>query len=312
MTAPAGRALRGVVVAYGAPELLAAALGGLQGRYEVTVVDNSSDAEVAAAARRAGARYLDPGANLGYAAGVNVGLGAGPEGSDVLLLNPDATISPPALERLHEALLAEPSLACVAPAQRAPGAARPAPVRWRWHTPLSSWAEAAGVAPRPGRGFLSGAVLLLRAEALADLGGFDERYFLYAEEEDWQRRARRRGWTLAVVPDAVAEHAAGGTQRDMDVLRLRLHSSTERYLRKWYRTPGWQLHRAGVVAGQLVRALVRGGEPRRAAVALARLYLREPDRAARERGVVPAPPAEALTPGRSWARGRRRGRGTGP
>ena len=301
-----------VVVAYGAPELLAASLGGLEGRYEVTVVDNSSDADVAAEARRAGARYLDPGANLGYAAGVNVGLGAGPEGSDVLLLNPDATISPAALERLHRALLAEPSLACVAPAQRAPGAARPVPARWRWHTPLSSWAEAAGMASRPDRGFLSGAVLLLRAEALADLGGFDERYFLYAEEEDFQRRARRRGWRIAVVPDAVAEHAAGGTQRDMDVLRLRLHSSTERYLRKWYGAAGWQLHRAGVVAGQLVRAVVRGGGARRAALALARLYLRGPDRTARERGVVPAPPADVVSPRRSWARGRRRGGGTRP
>ena len=298
--APAGgRDLVVVVVAYGAPRLLAEALGAIGGRYPVTVVDNSSDAEVAAVASHAGARYLDPGANLGYAAGVNRALAEAPEAADVLLLNPDAAIGGADVARLHEALLSDAALACVAPAQRPPGAARPAPSTWRWHTPLSSWAEAAGISHRAGRGFLSGAVLLLRAEARADVGALDERYFLYAEEEDWQRRARRRGWRTRYVPDVEAAHDAGGTQHDIGTLQLRLHSSTERYLRKWYGPAGWQLHRAGVVAGQLVRALVRRRAPRRAALALARIYVAGPDGTARRRGLVPEP----VTSRRSWARG---------
>ncbi|MEI2828104.1 MAG: hypothetical protein V9F04_18115 [Dermatophilaceae bacterium] len=38
-----------------------------------------------------------------------------------------------------------------------------------------------------------GSVLLLRAEALEQVGGFDEDFFLYAEETDWAKRARTAG-----------------------------------------------------------------------------------------------------------------------
>ena len=56
-------------------------------------------------AEHAGARYLDPGANLGFASGVNLGLEhVVATGVDVLLLNPDAIVVPGVVERLHRAL----------------------------------------------------------------------------------------------------------------------------------------------------------------------------------------------------------------
>ncbi len=83
-----------VVVAFGAPDLLEVCLDTLGDAYPLLVVDNSSDAKVRAVAARHGARYVDPGANLGFAGGVNVGLAErGRPTADVLLLNPDASIT---------------------------------------------------------------------------------------------------------------------------------------------------------------------------------------------------------------------------
>ena len=48
-----------------------------------------------------------------------------------------------------------------------------------------------------GWGYVIASVLLVRGEALVDVGGFDEGFFLYAEEADWERRATRRGWTVS-------------------------------------------------------------------------------------------------------------------
>ena len=79
-----------VVVAYGGAAELDRSLAALERNVPVTVVDNSSSSEVSAAARRHGASYVDAGSNLGFAAGVNLGLKRlelnPPE--NVLLLNP--------------------------------------------------------------------------------------------------------------------------------------------------------------------------------------------------------------------------------
>ena len=107
-----------VVVAFGAPELLDACLGALEGTLPVVVVDNSSRADVRAVSERHGTRYVDPGRNLGFAGGVNVGLAhRGLATDDVLLLNPDARVAPGDVDRLQRCLRATPRLACVAPAR---------------------------------------------------------------------------------------------------------------------------------------------------------------------------------------------------
>ena len=110
-----------LVVAFGAPELLDRCLTGLEGRLPVVVVDNSSDPSVRAVVERHGATYVDPGRNLGFGAGVNAGLEhraltGDPVPNDLLLLNPDATITPDAVTRLRDRLHAADDLACVAPA----------------------------------------------------------------------------------------------------------------------------------------------------------------------------------------------------
>jgi hypothetical protein len=90
-------------------------------------------------------------------------------------------------------------------------------------------------------------------------------------------------------PDITAEHAGGGTDASRTRVRLRLHAAIERYVRKWYGPVGWAVFRAGTLVGLALRVAGRGGARRRSAVALARLYLEGPDRAARRTGAVPPP-----------------------
>ena len=250
------RGLQVLIVAYGSPELLRQCLTALGDCYPVTVVDNSSSAAVREICDAARTQYLNPGRNAGFAAAVNIGLKSRQEGSDILLLNPDATVCPAVVEELREAMRRLPRAACVAPRQRAPGAMAFDQVEWPFPTPFDAWCTAFGLARfKRARGFVIGSVLLLRDEAIADVGLFDERYFLYAEEADWQRRATLRGWSSHCVSQAVAEHLGSGTSSNARLRDLRFYAAQETYIRKWHGRIGWQLYRAAIVVGALLRAM---------------------------------------------------------
>ncbi len=270
-----------LVVAYGAAGLLEACLQRLGGELPVLVVDNSSDEDVREVARAHRAVYLDPGTNLGFAGGVNLGLAnRSVPSADLLLLNPDASITPSGVAGLRRSLHERDDLACVAPSQRDPTDGTPARVAWPFPTPLGAWIDAVGLGRlRERTGFLIGSVLLLRAEALRQVGPFDERFFLYSEETDWQRRARDLGWTVALDPEVVADHVGAGTGGDERRRETYFHASTERYVRKYFGSPGWWVFRTGVMVGALLRAVARSGEGARAAAFRFRLYRSGPCRA---------------------------------
>ncbi len=279
------RPLDVIVVAFHHPELLRRALAPLL-EFPITVVDNSSDAEVRAVCEDLGVRYLDAQRNGGFACGVNLGLARRqhPDG-DVLLLNPDAVISADAVHRLRAALRADPRLGSVGPAQTdADGT--PARVSWPFPSPAGTWLEAVGLGRlRTADDFVIGSVLMLRAEALDQVGGLDEEFFLYAEETDWARRATTMGWRHAVVPDATAVHVGAATSSDPQVRETHFHASQERYLRKHFGRVGWTIARFGQVVGASARYAVLRGDRRLEAGRRARLYARGPASVQAELGV---------------------------
>jgi len=282
-----------IVVAFGAAEMLRSALAPLAGQFAITVVDNSSQREVRDVTEHFGAVYLDPGRNFGFAAGVNYALGRRQRrGADVLLLNPDAEIAAEGVRALQTALHAGPRIASTGPAQ-VDGSGRSAKVAWPFPSPGLSWLEAFGLQrlrrQRPGRQFIVGSVLMLRRDALADVGRFDEGFFLYAEETDWAFRAHQRGWVHVLVPQAVAIHHGGGTSKDSRRRELHFYASQERYYTKHFGRLGWQAGRGGMVVAAAVRALIRTGDARQSELARLGLYLRGPLRAeaARADGLLP-------------------------
>ncbi len=278
------RRLSIIVVAYHAADSLKRCLHAVSGVGEITVVDNSCSSAVREVAETAGVAYLDPGRNLGFGAGVNVALRRIVTGSpsDVLLLNPDAELRATEALRLVARLHAPQSARIAALSPSLLGVdGRPQRVMWPFPSPWRAWLEAAGFGRLNRReDFAVGAVLLLRWEALREVGLFDEQYFLYAEETDWQRRARGHGWLAGVADDISAKHVGGGSSSDERRRAALFHAGGETYQRKWHGVVGWQLYRAAVLVGCLPRIATRTGSGRVAARLRLSLYARGPRRAA--------------------------------
>lgn len=267
-----------VVVAYGPVDLLRAALEALGDGFAVRLVDNGLSDEVRDLAETRGADYVRPSVNVGFGAAVNLGLARSARGVDVLLLNPDARLRGEDVLALQRVLHEQPRTAAVAPRLRSPDDSLE-PTRWPMPTPTLPWR---GVVGRGGLRagepfFLCGAVLLLSGTAVAEVGGFDERFFLYAEESDWQRRALAAGYVLREVPDVEAAHVGAATSSSSDTRERYFHGSAELFIRKWHGPWGWSVFRAGSLLAALRRAATASSPAARgAALSTVRLYLRGP------------------------------------
>lgn len=177
---------------------------------DVLVIDNASgDGSAGALARSLGEdRVLALPENRGYAGGMNAGLArvlatGGPE--FLLLLTQDVVLEPGAIEEMVAAAERDSAAGAVGPVVHldTPGL----PVFSAGGRLDARWAIASHEAgprqpvPYPVE-WLDGCCMLLRRAALEDVGRFDERYFMYYEENDLCQRLRRHGWTLLVAPAA--------------------------------------------------------------------------------------------------------------
>jgi GT2 family glycosyltransferase len=109
--------------------------------------------------------------------------------------------------------------------------------------------------------WVSGAAFVVRREVFERIGGLDERYFLYFEEVDFCRRARRAGWTCWTVADARVVHREGSSTGIREVRRRPAYwfESRRRYFTKAYGTLGliaadllWTVGRASYLARRAV------------------------------------------------------------
>lgn len=190
------------------------------------VVDNASrDATVVTVRDEfPDVRLVDRSRNGGYAVAVNQAAALVPE-DDVLVLNPDLVVLPGSVEILEEYLRDHPSVAIAAPRLVYPDGSIQASVR-TYPTPLTMLARRSPFGrTRWGRSILArhlmqndvptsprsvdyalGAALLVRRDAIRQVGGMDERIFLYGEDVDWCYRMWQAGWEVHVVPESVMEH----------------------------------------------------------------------------------------------------------
>ena len=58
-----------------------------------------------------------------------------------------------------------------------------------------------------------GACMMVRKEAIGDVGVFDEDYFIFLEETDWCFRMNKKGWKVYHVPDAEVFHLSGHSKK---------------------------------------------------------------------------------------------------
>jgi N-acetylglucosaminyl-diphospho-decaprenol L-rhamnosyltransferase len=246
-------------------------------RWELIVVDNgSTDGSLGGLGPLAPAdRVIETGKNLGYAGGVNRALEQ-VRTPFVLLVNPDALVREGSVAAVLRRAAVSPRAAAVGAGLRNPDGSLQAASR-NFPSPLTHLVEAFRLygllRPVPGLGrrylllskqdraervdWVVGACMLLRMEAVRDVGPFDDGYFMYSEELDWCLRAHRKGWEIWFEPAAVATHRLGGSSRLNELpMMVESYRSMYRFYAKHY-PPAWTwAARLITRAAMLARALV--------------------------------------------------------
>ena len=177
----------------------------------VVISDNGSDDDTALKAQMLcpHAHVLSHGRNLGFGAANNRAL-EHVKTPFSLLLNPDCEMTAQALGDLLAAAEDWPDAALVAP-QLMAAEGKPE-VNYRW--PSSYWTSHGAAAQGPlCVGFVCGAVMLLRMSRMATTGFFDERFFLYYEDDDLCLRLFQAKLPMVLCPQVKVLHRSRGSVR---------------------------------------------------------------------------------------------------
>ena len=195
--------------------------------------------------------------NLGFAAACNIGI-ARAAGAYVLFLNPDCVLSAGSLQRMVQVLEAHSEAGMVGglltneDGTEQAGGRRAVPTPWRSFVRAFGLHRFAKYWPRlffdfhlhkqalPDRPIeveaISGALMLVRREAIDNVGLWDEGYFLHCEDFDWCMRFRRKGWKILFVPDAPVMHHKGVCSRSRPIfVEWHKHKGMMRFYRKFFR-----------------------------------------------------------------------------
>ena len=226
--------------------------------YEIIVVDNASSDDSLALLRasesvielnaRSRLRIVENDKNLGFGPANNLAFKL-TDAPLLFLLNPDTEVTPGSIDRLIDTVRSDPGIAAAGPRLlNADGTVQIS----AWRNPPAAWEillshlKLYKLLPRRYRGelllgghwdhnrerpvpMLSGAAILVRRTVIETLGGFDERFHMYGEDNEWCLRMRRAGWQLLFQPGAVIIHhgAQSSLQRwtNLEKLRVQLEAS---------------------------------------------------------------------------------------
>ncbi len=256
------QSLVAIVVAHDSAEVLPDCLAALAREgVPAIVVDNASRDASVRIAREAGACVVENSRNEGYGRANNLGVRAAEGASHVLILNPDLILQAGATAALLAASNRWPDAGLLAPRIVEPDGRffyQPRSLLAPYLTnPPGRLALPEGDACAP---FLSGACLMAERSLFLDLGGFDDKIFLFYEDDDLCRRAADSGRSLIHVHDAVALHGRGRSSAPERgrVFRTRWHQAWSRaYVSRKYGLPDPSLGMLAVNAPKtLLSALV--------------------------------------------------------
>jgi GT2 family glycosyltransferase len=246
---------------------------------EVILIDNAStDGSAQAAAQKFPAlTVIYNSTNLGFGAANNLGF-AHASGRYILLVNPDLRMNSAALHTMLDFMETHPQTGMCGPKVLeldgitiSPWCARRDPHPWDVfceyalltrlfpqrrlfsRSVMGDWDHASNREVNA----LTGACLLVRRNVIEQVGGFDERFFMYGEDIDWCRRIRRGGWQVWYVAAAEVQHQGAHSTRQIDDRGSRW--SLESYLRYFHSwSSDFELLRARLAlsSGNLIRALI--------------------------------------------------------
>lgn len=250
-------------------DLLLACLESLGGsEAEIVVLDNASEDGSAAAVRERfpDVRLIEQRHRAGFGANHNTVI-RGTTGRYVFVLNEDTTSEDWGFDRMVAHLDASPRVAALAPRLVYPDG-RPQTSAWHFPSPARAalgllTLGRAGVVQSSGSethdvDWAMAAALLLRREALEEVGVFDEGFFIYSEETDLCRRLQEAGWRTQYFPQVTVVHhesqfSAGIPERRINEMWRGRH----RYWRKHHSAAGARVAALCTGAQYAARAVLR-------------------------------------------------------
>ena len=196
--------------------------------------------------------------NHGFAKACNIGISLADENDDLLFLNPDCIMNPDALEKMMACMKSTPQAAMAGPLILNPegteqaGGRRVVPTPWRCFVHIFGLSRLRDRYPRLFSDFLlneqplpdvpieveaiSGSCMLVRRDALMDVGTMDEGYFIHCEDLDWCMRFRQRGWKIMFVPAADVVHYKGTCSQARPIfVEWHKHKGMMRFYGKFFR-----------------------------------------------------------------------------
>jgi len=223
-----------IVTHYRTPELLKLCLESLQAatqkiEAEILVLDSESEeeTEMMVKDRFPKAAFFAFHKNTGYAKIVNIGLSRA-QGDFLLVLNADIIVAPDSLSGMINYLEAHSQVGLLGP-QLLNFNGSTQESCFRFHRPLTIFYRRTLL----GKTFwgkkelarftmqdfdrnsikevdwILGAAMMIRRQALTEIGPMDERFFLYFEDTDWCRRFWEKNWRVVYLPEAKMHHYHG-------------------------------------------------------------------------------------------------------
>jgi len=250
-----------IIVNYNAGELLRSCVDSLLNcplEIEIIVVDNASqDTSINSMLGTDRVQVIRNNKNRGFAAACNQGIVLA-KADNILFLNPDCSFIPGTLQELLKYLHEDPKAGMAGglllnmDGTEQGGGRRAVPTPWR------SFVRAFGLSrfshrwpklffdfhlhkqPLPDGPIeveaISGACMLVKREVLAQVGTWDEEYFLHCEDLDWCMRIRQAGWKVLFVPTAQITHALGVCGRNRPIfVEWHKHKGMMRFYRKFFK-----------------------------------------------------------------------------
>lgn len=264
-----------IIVSYNVLDFLRGCLESIyQAKYlhsfEVIVVDNASSdgSDITIPALFADIIWIQNKDNKGFAAANNQGIRIA-KGDCIWLLNPDTKVNPHSMDELVIALENNPKLAaCGSRYLDANGLLQPScypfPTLWREFVRLS---HLEGLFPATRYQMqnwntedihlvdnIQGASMMIKKEALLEVGQLDENYFMYTEEVDLNYRLKKVGWQIAWVPRSTIIHYGGQSTRQEQVeMFLQLYQTKNYFFRKHYGRLSSLLYKMILIFSALLR-----------------------------------------------------------
>jgi len=242
-----------IVVSYNTAELLTACLKSVASRsdpsVEVIVVDNASQDDSAARVSRdfPWVKLIANEQNAGFARANNQALKVS-RGEYVYFLNPDTVVQPGAFEAMMRFMASHTDVGLAGTRILNPDGSVQPSVETRYPGERRAQKDLRGLAGDIA--WVLGASMIARRAMVEDLGGFDERFFLYGEEQDLCLRIRKKGWKIGFIPDAAVVHWGGQSERNTraaDLWKKKFTAELLFYRKHYSKGSVLRIHRANVV-----------------------------------------------------------------